>query len=123
MTSTQLANASATKNPDWGFWGTMASQAPAAWPEAQRQIAQATGEPPEAVRAFLDSRHGRHFANHVLDEALTRPLLQAISMATQAWMAWPISRQTSKHHGIPQGQPYLTGFVIQEAQAQEVATT
>lgn len=123
MTSIQLPNASATQNPDWGFWGTMASQAPAAWPEAQRQIVQATGEPPESVRAFLDSRHGRHFANHVLDEALTKPLRQAIAQATQAWMAWSISRQTSQTNGIPQGLPYLTGFIIQEAHNSEPATT
>jgi hypothetical protein len=36
-------------------------------------------------------RRGRHFANHVLDQAQTLP--------------------------------YLTGFAIQEAQAQEMATT
>ena len=123
MTSIQQPDASATQNPGWGFWGTMASQAPTAWPEALRQIAQATGEPPEAVRAFLDSRHGRHFANHVLDQALTLPLPQAIAKATQAWMAWPISRQTSQANGIPQGLPYLTGFVIQESQAQEMSAT
>jgi hypothetical protein len=87
MISIQLPDASATQNPGWGFWGTMASQAPIAWPEALRQIVQATGEPPEAVRAFLDSRHGRHFANHVLDQALTLPLPQAIAKATQAWVA------------------------------------
>jgi hypothetical protein len=112
-----------TQNPDWGFWGTMAAQAPAAWPEALSQIAQATGEAAEAVRAFLDSRHGRHFANHVLDQAQALPLPQAIAKATQAWMAWSISRQTSSATGIPRGLPYLTGFVIQEALAEEMATT
>lgn len=50
----------ATQNLDWGSWGTMQEHAPAAWPIASTAIATATGCEPEQVRAFLDSRHGRH---------------------------------------------------------------
>ena len=39
-------------------------------------------------------------------------LQDAIKQATQRWMGWSISRQTSKEYGIPKGLPYLTGFVI-----------
>ncbi len=37
----------ATRNQDWGFWGTLGEQAPAAWPLAMTRVAEATGE--EAV--------------------------------------------------------------------------
>jgi hypothetical protein len=41
------------------------------------------------------------------------PLAEAIEAATQRWMGWTISRQTSKNYGIPKGLPYLTAFVVQ----------
>ena len=39
----------ATKNEDWGFWGTMNEHATAAWPIASTAIATATGCEPEPV--------------------------------------------------------------------------
>ena len=110
----------ATQNETWGFWGTMNEDASAAWPLAMAAIADATGEPLESVRIFLDSSHGRHFADEVrngLHEEQT--LADAIHAATQRWMDWKIGRQTSKQHGIPQGLPYLTGFVIHCAIVEE----
>jgi hypothetical protein len=103
----------ATQNEAWGFWGTMTEHAAAAWPIAMTSIAEATVQPLDAVRAFLDSRHGRHFADDVLNQmhaGLT--LADAIRAATRQWMGWTIGRQTSKQYGIPRGLPYLTGFVI-----------
>jgi hypothetical protein len=74
------------------------------------------------VRAFLDSRHGRHFADDVRNELdAGRPLAEAIDAATQRWMGWTIGRQTSKDYGIPKGLPYLTGFVVQAAIEAEAA--
>lgn len=104
----------ATQNDAWGFWGTMDEQANAAWPLAMTAISDATGQPLESVRTFLDSRHGRHFADDV-QNALYRgqALADAINTATQQWMGWNIGRQTSKDYGIPRGLPYLSGFVIQ----------
>ena len=55
----------ATQNEDWGFWGTMNEHASAAWPLAVSAVAEATGEDGDTVRAFLDSRYGRHFADEV----------------------------------------------------------
>ena len=52
----------ATQNEAWGFWGTMNEHASAAWPLAMTAISDATSQPLESVRLFLDSRHGRHFA-------------------------------------------------------------
>ena len=110
MTTTHIP---ATQNEAWGFWGTMNDQAAAAWPIAMTAISDATFQPLESVRAFLDSRHGRHFADDVLNGLHAGlNLHDAIHAATQRWMGWTIGRLTSKQHGIPKGLPYLTGFVI-----------
>ena len=109
-TNTQIP---ATQNEAWGFWGTMTENAAAAWPMAMTAIAEATGQPLDAIRAFLDSRHGRHFADDVLNQMYAGlALADAVRAATQQWMSWKIGRQTSKQYGIPRGLPYLTGFVI-----------
>lgn len=103
----------ATQNDAWGFWGTMNEHATTAWPLAITAISNATGESLESVRIFLDSRHGRHFADDVHNGLNRGQTLQdAINAATEQWMGWTIGRQTSKDYGIPRGLPYLTGFVI-----------
>lgn len=103
----------ATQNEAWGFWGTMNEHASAAWPLAMVAISDATSQPLESVQVFLDSRHGRHFADDVQNGLYQgQPLAGAINAATQRWMGWTIGRQTSKQYGIPRGLPYLTGFVI-----------
>ena len=103
----------ATTNESWGFWGTMNEKAQSAWPLAMTAVADATGQSLESVQTFLDSRHGRHFADDVNNALfLGANLHDAIKQATQRWMGWTISRQTSKEYGIPKGLPYLTGFVI-----------
>jgi hypothetical protein len=102
-----------TQNETWGFWGTMHELARTAWPLAMNAISDATHQSLDSVRIFLDSRHGRHFADTVqsgLYRGLT--LLDAINAATQQWMAWTVGRQTARDYGIPRGMPYLTGFVI-----------
>ena len=102
-----------TTNESWGFWDTMNEKAQSAWPLAMTAVADATGQSLESVQTFLDSRHGRHFADDVNNALFLGANLQdAIKQATQRWMGWTISRQTSKEYGIPKGLPYLTGFVI-----------
>ena len=109
-TTTQIPAPTVT---DFGFFGTMGEQAEAAWPLAMTAISDATGQPLESVRTFLDSRHGRHFADDVQNGLYTgATLADAINAATQRWMGWTIGRSTSKQYGIPKGMPYLTGFVI-----------
>ena len=79
-------------------------------------VANATGFTPDEVRAFLDSRHGRHFADDVANGLFEhRPLTDAIAAATTKWMGWTIGRATSRETGIPQGLPYLTGYVMHAA--------
>jgi hypothetical protein len=117
-----------TRNEDWGFFGTITmledsrADAGEAWPLAFRAIADATKAEPEAVRAFLDSRHGRHFADEVANGlARNLGLAEAIDAATARWMGWRISRRTSRETGIPAGLPYLTGFVLDEGIHAEAA--
>lgn len=103
-----------TCNEAWGFYGTCAgiTDVDAAWHMAFEAVAQATGASPEGVRDFLDSRHGRHFADDFvngLHQGLELHL--AIAGAVRRWMRWKIDRSTSRVTGIPQGLPYLTGFV------------
>jgi hypothetical protein len=106
-------NIPASQNETWGFWGSMNEYAQVAWPIAMAAISDATNQPLESVRAFLDSRHGRHFADDVNNGLYAGANLKdAINDATQRWMGWTIGRQTSKDYGIPRGMPYLIGFVI-----------
>ena len=110
----------ATENEDWGFYGGMQDNAEVAWLLAMTAISNATGEPLESVRLFLDSRHGRHFADDVRNNLLVgKSVEQAIRAAITQWMGWTINRQTSKHYGIPRGLPYLAGFVIHCAITEE----
>ena len=110
ITSTQIPAPTVT---DWGLYGTMNEQAEAAWPLAMIAISDATGQPLESVRTFLDSRHGRHFADDVQNGLYSgATLADAINAATRRWMSWTIGRSTSKQYDIPKGLPYLTGFVI-----------
>ncbi len=102
-----------SQNRAWGFYGTMGEYASDAWPLALSAISEATGQPLESVRVFLDSRWGRHFADDVQNGLHQgQALSEAIHAATGRWMVWTIGRQTSKQYGIPPGLPYLTGFVI-----------
>ncbi len=104
----------ASENEFWGFWGTMGGYASSAWPIAMTGISKATGEPFEYVRIFLDSRHGRHFADAVQDALLSNPDMHlAVAMAIEKRMNWTIGHTIQRSHGIPKELPYLTGFVIQ----------
>lgn len=92
-----------------------------AWPLALQAIAKTTGEDFDSARAFLDSRHGRHFADEVSNGLFKGLSMQdAIDAAVTQWMKWHIDWRTARDHGIPRGLPYLTGFVIQTAIAVEM---
>lgn len=113
-----------TRNPAWGFFGTIRHHAnpDQAWPIALGVVAHATGASELAVRDFLDSRHGRHFADDVASALCAgRPLTVAVDAAVARWMGWRVGRKTSDTTGIPADLPYLTGFVTAceiEAEAQ-----
>lgn len=89
------------------------TDAEAAWTMAIAKISDATNNPPETIQPFLDSCHGRHFADSVLNHFhYTGNLADAIDAAITQWMNWKIGRITARDFGIPKGMPYLTGFVI-----------
>lgn len=108
-----------SQNEAWGFFGTITHHAEprAAWDLAVMIVTQATGRSYDEVRAFLDSRQGRHFAdtcaNHMTDDASRNGT--AIAAAAQEWMGWRIGRRASDATGIPMGLPYLTGRVMEAA--------
>jgi hypothetical protein len=117
----------ATQNEAWGFFGTLETNghnAKEAWQIASAELQNAIGEPfdpetAEGIRAFLDSRLGRHFADMVHDNIMrslgskqTPSLRAAITDAIQTHNAWTISRRDSRDHGIPAGLPYLTGWIL-----------
>jgi hypothetical protein len=113
---TQTNTLPQSQNEAWGFFGTIGHYAEptAAWNLALQAIADATGCAPDSVRAFLDSPHGRHFADHVygrMDETAASNA-PAIAATVADWMGWRISRPTGRRYGIPAGLPYLTGFVF-----------
>jgi hypothetical protein len=113
MTTTILPSA----NEACGFFGTMqhgGADPMQSWNAASAMIAAATEASPEGVRDFLDSRHGRHFANDVLSrlaEVGPHRLEEAIEATVARWRTWRIDRRTSFDEGIPRGLPYLTGWV------------
>jgi len=116
VTSTVLPS----QNRDWGFWGTMGEHAASAWPIAFDCVLSATQAEPDAVRAFLDSRHGRHFADGVNNQMhFGASLTDAVAKTAAEWMSETISCSTSRETGIPFGLPLLVGFVINEGIASE----
>lgn len=106
-------NVLATNNESWGFFGTIGNHAdaPAAWALAFAAIARATECSPEGVRDFLDSRHGRHFADDVANGlAAGGDVASSIAAAIELWQGWMIGRRTQREFGIPAGLPYLMAW-------------
>ncbi len=88
-----LTNMPETQNREWGFFGTISHHADPerAWDITLASIAGVTGCSPDATRAFLDSRLGRHFADEVSNHlAAGQGLASAINAAATTWMGWRI---------------------------------
>lgn len=58
-----------TDNAKHGFNGTIRREKRRAWDAAIVEFHKATGANPFAIRAWLDSRYGRHFADKVNEMA------------------------------------------------------
>lgn len=98
QSSPRTTDIPATCNTVFGFFGTMNDNAEAAWPLAMTAISDATYQPLESVRDFLDSRHGRHFADDVLNMMYAEQALEeAIHAATAQWMERKIGRAASRN--------------------------
>ena len=103
-----------SRNEARGFLGAIRPYADPqqAWDLAMGAIAKTTGCTDEAVRAFLDSRDGRRFADEVINGLIGRlDLPLAIESAIERWMRQRIDARIETELGIPEGLPYLTGFV------------
>jgi hypothetical protein len=104
-----------TANEAWGFYGTTSgfTDADAAWAIAFPAVLAATEGTAEGVRDFLDSRHGRHFADDVHNGVHAGlDLTAAVEAAITRWMDWTINRETAREISMPKGLPYLKGFVL-----------
>ncbi len=104
-------------NGSHGFCGTIRQHAEPhhAWMLAIHAVAAATSASEEAVRAFLASRSGRHFAEEVAKAIGSgRDLDAAIDGVVERWMELRITPLIETEIGIPQGLPYLTGFVLMQ---------
>ena len=97
------------------------------WVLASTLIAEAiratTEEDMIGIRNFLDSRMGRHFADDVVGNMVGCKIDSetAIKSAIRTWQDWRISRQLERDEGIPEGLPYLTGWVQHFAIAASMA--
>ncbi|MBB4209924.1 hypothetical protein, partial [Roseinatronobacter bogoriensis] len=119
--------------PDHGFFGTLTTcperdrRSVEVWVLAATLIAKAvratTEEDMIGIRDFLDSRMGRHFADDVVGNMVGCKIDSetAIKSAIRRWQDWRISRQTERDEGIPEGLPYLTGWVQHFAIAASMA--
>ena len=109
-----------TQNTAWGFFGTMGranADSVQAWALAFAGLTAATGATAEQVRAFLDSGHGRHFADDVcavLTEAATLP--DAIACTVRLWQTRRISTETARSYRLPYKSQYLQAFMNVSAQ-------
>lgn len=77
------------------------------------------------IRDFLDSCMGRHFADDVVG-SLCCGIAEsgtAIKAAIRKWLNWRISRRTEREEGIPEGLPYLIGWVQHFAVTASMAET
>ena len=122
-----------SRNPDHGFFGTLTTcperdrRSVEVWVLASTLIAKAiratTEEEMIGIRDFLDSRMGRHFADDVVGNMVGCKIDSetAIKSAIRRWQDWRISRQTERDEGIPEGLPYLTGWVQHFAIAASMA--
>ncbi|STZ75320.1 hypothetical protein [Bergeriella denitrificans] len=105
-----------TQNEDYGFYGTVAlhhDRPQALWNIAVAGITAATGEFAEDVALFLDTRHGRHFADDVvcglatgLDDGA------AVAAALDRWLGWSFGKDMARETGLPVGTPYLKALIV-----------
>ncbi|MFC3875210.1 hypothetical protein [Neisseria musculi] len=107
-------NIPATQNEGYGFYGTIAlyHNPQEFWTLAVTEICRVTGEHEEDVAVFLDSRHGRHFADevyNVLGGGLDNRA--AVAAAVDKWNAWTFGRRLSGETGLPQNTPYLHDLI------------
>lgn len=100
--------------PSRGYWNTMlkAGIEPAlAWPIAMLALIDATGEPVESIRVFLDSRMGDQFARAVIEHIGSGVGLgRAVRIVTDAWMARSLDEIARLVYRLGE-LPFLLGWI------------
>ncbi len=122
-----------SRNEEHGFFGALTvcplrdRTSAEVWALASCLIAKAIRANSEdemiGIRDFLDSRMGRHFADDVVGNMTGCGIgcEAAIRSSIRTWQGWRISRKTEAEEGIPEGLPYLTGWVQHFAVAAAMA--
>ena len=102
------ATATACNNEARSFYGIIGQHAEPnqAWALAVARITRSTGRCDQAVRDFLDSRYGRHFADEVaMGLCVGRDLPGAIDEAIERWMDRRIDAAIESEFGSRRGYP------------------
>lgn len=101
-----------SKNTGAAFYATMGTRAEAAWPLAMARIAEATGKKGSEIRDFLDSKHGRIFADELCDRLYGgMELTTAIDHTVARWMSRRTSHDFVRAYRVRLGIPMLIAFI------------
>ena len=105
--------ASVSQHHDDDIWDTLGEQTEQARNIAIQIIADTTHQSHDAVRVFLESRYGDHFADNVFNQLQTSVTLKsAIQHTVRHWMTGQVDPLTRKHYRISEDTPRLTAYVI-----------
>lgn len=87
-----------TQNPSYGFYGSMHSRG---WNEAMEALGKESSAPEAYVRAFLDSRDGRYFADSLSFFLPEMEIQSAIDHTITAWNGLKPSQQELARARVP----------------------
>jgi hypothetical protein len=112
--ATRLQDLPCPRDLSRGFWGAIrkAGIEPAvAWPIALLALMDATGEPLESIRIFLESRMGDQFARAVVAHTRTGiGLGRSVRLVTDDWMARPLDEIARLVYRLDE-LPFLVGWI------------
>ena len=105
-----------TMNEGYGFFGTIEGAANRevacrAWARAMDLVREATGCRSDAIRDFLDSAHGRVFADIVADR-LPAGVDTAVATTVREWTEKRVSVRYARRFGVPFGASQLKSTVL-----------
>lgn len=118
----------ASENKNYGFYGTMYNMeydVDDVWKIAFKKIKKATEQSDKAVRAYLDSGYGRHFADMVIDcDRVTHKgkrlsISQSIDMVIDEQMRYNATRADAHTVRMPNTTPMLIIHVMLADEAEK----
>lgn len=103
-----------TQNREYGFYGTCTlrgQDADALWQAAVCGLISPIA-PAEVVAVFLDTRHGRHFADDVVQQVEDCVATdEAVAHTAARWNQWRLGRELARGTHLPASVPYLAGLM------------